>query len=1014
MRKRFILFLFVSLVGTSLLLAQNMSITGVVTDKKTGETLIGASVFQKGTTTGTITNLDGAFTLSVPVDAILTVSYIGYIGQEVVVKDNSKLRIQLISNTESLDEVVVVGYGTARKRDLTGSIVSISGESLKNSPDYNPVKSLQGKVPGLMVTNSGEAGASPTVHLRGVATVLSGTNPLYVVDGMFIDNIDFVNPNDITSIEVLKDPSSLAIFGVQGANGVIIITTKRAEKGKLSVSYDGYVGTQVLLPNDKVKLTNADDFTMLYNEQLRNMATSTNPYTQWAGDLLGGGTDWQSYIFRPAMIMNHGITVSNSTDKASTVFSIGYFKQDGVVKYNDYQRFNGRWAGDYIVSKALKIGGNVNLSRWNSSPASASVINTVQALPTYSPYSLIEDHNPNNIASYYTPNPGIQKDVPNPVAVMEISKGNTNNYGYRAVGNVYAEISFLKDFTFKATGYGDIGINLGSVFTPQYNINNSTSISSYKNDFNKFSRSETEYSKYQTDLILNYNKKIGSQKINAMVGYTARIQESLGFSAYADSLESDVHPHIIPTDLQMITQGNPNLAANSDSYDGESFISYLGRVNYSYADKYLAALTFRADGSSKFAPKHRWGYFPSIGLGWVITDENFMSGTKDVLNYMKIKSSWGMLGNDKIGSFLNYPRIDPKGQQVMVDGKTYYLPTFDYLVDENLHWEVVTGLDAGFESQLFDNRLSLDLGYFTKTTSDLLAHVIPPASNGNTLKVTNAGSVKNSGVEFILSWRDKIEKFTYGVSVNGATLQNEVLALGNDNSDIVSDSYHRTSVGHSIGAIYGYVQDGIFQNQTEIDNYIPAPWTSKPGDIKFKDLNGDGKISDKDRTFIGTTIPTFTYGFSVNAGYQNFDISIDLNGVYGNSIVNSKKRASMTPYNYYSTALNRWHGEGTSDFEPILDATRDQNISSSTNLLESGAYLRIRSIQIGYNFPANILKSMGIGKLRIFANAQNPFTFKSNSGYTPEIGGDILNGSVDNGSTYPIPSTFTAGLSVNF
>lgn len=1011
MRKKFTSLLLVALVSAISLFAQNVNIEGLIVDKKTNEPLIGATVMQKGTQNGTITNIDGLFSISVPKGSIVSISYVGYTSQEVVIQNTNKLQIQLISNSEALDEIVVVGYGTARKRDLTGSIVSISGESLKTTPNYNPVNALQGKVPGLMVTNSGEAGASPTVRLRGVATVNSSTNPLYVVDGMFIDNIDFINPNDITSIEVLKDPSSLAIFGVQGANGVIIITTKRADKGKLSVSYDGYVGTQVLLDRDRVKLTNASDFTMLYNEQLKN-ADPTSP--DWVPDLLGGGTNWQSYIFRPATITNHGITVSNSTDKASTVFSIGYFKQDGIVKYNDYQRFNGRWAGDYIISKNLKFGGNVNLSRWDESPASASVINTVQAIPTYLPYSPVADHDPNNIASYYTPNPGIQKDVPNPVAVMEINNGNTINYGYRTVGNVYAEISFLKNFTFKATGYGDIGINLGSVFTPKFNINNSTSNSSYKSDFNSFSRSSSEYTKYQADFILNYNKKIEAHKINVMAGYTARIQESQGFSAKADTLESSVHPYIIPEALKMLTEGAVLGKSNSDWYDAESFISYLGRINYSYADKYLASLTFRVDGSSKFAANHRWGYFPSVGLGWVITDEDFMSGIKDVLNYMKIKTSWGMLGNDKIGSFLNYPKIYPKGLQATYNGNTYYFPTFDYLVDPNLHWEVVTGLDAGFESQLFDNRLSFDLGYFTKTTSDLLARVIPPASNGNILEVTNAGSVRNSGVEFILSWHDKIGKFSYGASVNGATLKNEVLALGNDNSDIVSDSYHLTSVGHPVGAIYGYVQDGIFQNQTEIDNYYPAPWTSKPGDIRFKDLNGDHKITSKDRTFIGTTIPTFTYGFSLNAAYLNFDLSVDFNGVYGNQIINTKKLPTYAQFNFYSTSLNRWHGEGTSNFEPILDTSRGQNFLPSTNLLESGAYLRIRSIQLGYNLPNNILKGIGISKLRVFVNSQNPLTFKNNSGYTPEIGGDILSGSVDNGSTYPIPSTFTAGLSVNF
>ncbi len=428
----------------------------------------------------------------------------------------------------------------------------------------------------------------------------------------------------------------------------------------------------------------------------------------------------------------------------------------------------------------------------------------------------------------------------------------------------------------------------------------------------------------------------------------------------------------------------------------------------------MASLTFRADGSSKFSPNNRWGYFPSIGLGWVITDEEFMSGLKNVLNYTKIKASWGKLGNDKIGNYLWFPTINPKGQQVVVDGKTYYIPTVSNLVDENIHWEVVTGFDLGFESQLFDSKLVLEAGYYTKTTNDLLAYVAPPVSVGAGFAITNAGSLSNSGVEFMLTWRDKIGKFNYSASINGATLKNEVLALGNDNSDIVTGSYHRTSVGHPVGAIYGYVQDGIFQTQNEIDNYYPASWTSKPGDIRFKDMDGDEKITSSDRDFIGTTIPTFTYGANLYASYQNIDLSIDFNGVYGNQIINTKKLPTYAQFNYYTTALNRWHGEGTSNFEPILDTSRGHNFVPSTNLLESGAYFRIRSIQLGYNLPKAALKAMGVSKFRIFANTQNPLTFKQNSGYTPEIGGSILSGSIDNGGTYPLPTTYTAGVSVNF
>lgn len=1017
MRKKTFLILLVALVTTSTLFAQNLSLKGVIVDKKTGETLIGATVVQKGTSNGSITNFDGAFSLSIPNGATLAVSYMGYIAQEIVITSETPMRIELVSNTELLDEVVVVGYGTARKRDLTGSIVSISGEALKTSPDYNPVKSLQGKVPGLVMTNSGAAGSSPTIRMRGVATVNASTNPLFVVDGMFVDNIDFLNPTDISAIEVLKDPSSLAIFGVQGANGVIIISTKRAEKGKLIVSYDGYAGVQMLSTRDQLKLTNADDFTMLYNEQIANSNADNPTGTQtpaWTGNLLGGGTNWQSLIFRPALITNHGVSISQSNEKASSVLSLGYFKQDGIVKYNAYQRFNGRWAGDYIVSKHLKIGGNATLSRWDTDPATASVSNAAQALPTYTPYAPVEDHVATNIGSYYTPSPGIQINVPNPVALMEINKGTTESYGYRTVGNVYAEIAFLKDFTFRATGYGDLGINTGSQYTPRFNVNNSTSNSTHFRNATSFSRNSAEYTKYQADFILNYNKKIEKHRIGAMAGYTARLQESQGFSADADSL-INAETMIVPKDFWMLSMGSNATKTNTDWYEAESFISYLSRVNYSYADKYLITATFRVDGSSKFSSKNRWGYFPSVGLGWVMTEESFMEDLKDKLNYLKLKTSWGKLGNDKISNYLPYPSINPKGQQVPYNGKIYYIPTVSNMVDENIHWEVVSGLDAGFESQMLNSRLSLEMGYFTKTTSDLLAYVAPPLSvAGQGYAITNAGSIKNSGIEYILSWRDKVGDFTYGISTNGATLKNEVISLGTDNSDIVTDKYHITSVGHSVGALYGYVQDGIFQNQTEIDNYSKSSWISRPGDIRYKDLNEDGKITDKDRDFIGSTIPTFTYGLNLNAGYKNVDFSVEFNGVYGNQIVNTKKLSSFAQFNYYTTTLDRWHGEGTSNLEPMLNLERGHNYIPSTNLLESGSYVRVRAIQLGYSLPASALKFIGCSKFRIFVNTQNPITFKKNSGYTPEIGGGILNGGVDSGDTYPLPSVYTAGLTVNF
>jgi TonB-linked SusC/RagA family outer membrane protein len=734
--------------------------------------------------------------------------------------------------------------------------------------------------------------------------------------------------------------------------------------------------------------------------------------TAWTGDLLGGGTDWQSYIFRPAMVTNHGVTVANSTDKANTVFSLGYFLQDGIVNYNSYQRFNARWAGDYQISKNIKVGSNITLTRWDSDPTAASVSNAVQAIPTYSPYAPTEDYNPENIGSLYTPSPGIQKDVANPVAVMEIKKGNTESYGYRAVGNVFLELKLLKDFTFKAVGYGDFGLSLGSTFSPRFDVNNANSNSSHKSETTRFSRNSAEYTKYQADFLLNYNKKVDNHRISALVGYTARMQVNQGFNASTDSLISG-STWIVPKDFWMLSAGADQNRGNSDWYSAEAFTSYLSRINYSYADKYIAALTFRADASSKFAENYRWGYFPSVGLAWMASEEDFFAGLKETVDYLKLKASWGMFGNDKIGNYMMYPQINPRGQQVVVDGVNYYLPTQANHPDTTLHWEVIKEFDLGFETQVFNNRMKLEVDYYNKLTTDMLSYLETSAGINN-IDVTNIGSIRNSGLEFILSWNDKIGKFNYGISMNGASLKNEVIAIGNDNADIVSGKYHRTSVGHSVGAIYGYVQDGVFQNQTEINNYYPAPWTSKPGDIRYKDLNGDEKITSADREFIGRTIPTFTYGFSLNAAYANFDMNVDFNGVYGNDIINAKKLPTYAQFNFYTSSLDRWHGEGTSTVEPSLNTAQGHNFESSTNLIESGAYIRLRSLQFGYNVPISVIKKINLSKVRIYANAQNLLTFKQNTGFTPEIGGSILAGSIDSGGTYPIPTTYSLGLTVNF
>lgn len=1000
-------------------IGQTHTVSGVVREDATDEPLIGATVQLQGSHgAGTITNVDGKFTLGgIEVGDKLSVTYIGMLPETVeITRENasSPIEIRMKSNVSHLDEVVVTGYGTARKRDLTGSIVSVAGEEIKNAPTNNVVASLQGKVPGLMVTNSGSAGGEPDVKIRGVGTLNASSNPLYVVDGMFCSDIKFLSNSDIQSIEVLKDPSSLAIFGVQGANGVIIITTRRSDSETPRVSYDGYVGFQTVWRRDRVKLTNATQFTELYNEMLTNQDPNA---ASWVPEMLGQGTDWQSKVLRErALVTNHNVTVSMNGKKSQSLLSLSYYKQDGVLKYNTYQRFNVRFSEDYNISPTVKLGGNLNVSRMDNKPASASIQDAVMAVPTYVPYAPEEDWDPNNPGSYYHPSANIQNNVRNPVAHMELLRDTEKYRDYRILGNIYAEWNFLKDFTIRATGYTDIGIYLGETYRPKYDVNNATSSSADRNDKTSFSRKSDHGQTYQGDILLTYKKSTGDHRIEATAGYTARKVTSTGFDAAVDSLANGMP--VVPEDLHMLSMGSPNRQTTSDWWQEEAFISYLARVSYAYRSRYLLTATFRADGSSKFSPKNRWGYFPSVGLGWVISDENFMKGTRTWLDFAKIRASWGMLGNDKIGNYLYYPTINPMGKQIMLNGQVVYIPTQAFEVDEDIHWEVMQGFDAGLQLQMLNNRVKLDFGYFNKTTKDLLAYVSPSSSLGAGYAITNAGSIKNEGVEFTVNWTDKIniagEDLTYSIDVNGATLKNRVTELGGNNADIISSDYHRTAVGHPVGSYYGYVQDGIFQNQAEIDNYIPLNYDARPGDIRYKDVNGDGRITDADRTFIGSPLPTFTYGFGISLSWRGFDLSAEFNGVAGNKILDLKKTVAWTNVNFYEKQLGRWHGEGTSNVEPILDKTRGHNYWSSTNLLEDGKYLRLRTMTLGYTLPRELTMKWKISQLRVYVSGQNMWTWKKNSGFTPEIYGSTLTGGMDQGDTYPVPAVYQFGLSVNF
>lgn len=1010
MKKHF-LFILIFLFSLQAAAGQdNIKVKGIVTASDTGEPLPGVAV--SANKNYTETDADGAWAIDVPRGTSISFILTGMKTAYIKVQEAGHYKVTMDPAAVELEESVVVGYGTQRKKDLTGSITVVSGESIKNAPANNPLSTLQGKVPGLYIVNSGSADGTPSITLRGVSTVRASTAPLYVVDNMLTDNIAWLNVNDIASMEVLKDASSTAMFGVQGANGVIIITTKKADGEGTRVSYSGTAGVNVVHRRDRLELCNADEFTLLYNELLKNMDPNAS---EWVPQLVGEGTDWIDLVLRPAFYTNHNITLAKGGSKGSSTTSLSFLHNEGVVKFNSYDNMNLRTNNEYKAGDWFKAGIQANLRMRKSDPANVSLSSVARVIPTYDPWDSEDYWDENNLGSYFTPADNIQKDVGNPLAAMYIGRGNTDSKEYQGLLNGFAEFRFLKDFTFKLAGYADYSYGLSSSYTPKYYVTNGGSASSQYSRYTSFSRSASLSKKQQADVTLTYNKITENLRLNVMAGFTAKEYEGTGFSASADTLINGSH-WTVPEEMRMLNLGDPKSKKNGDWYSSNAFLSWLGRVNMTVKDRYLLTATLRYDGSSKFGKDHRWGLFPSAGLGWVISDEPFMKDLRAV-NFWKLRTSYGQAGNDKIGDYLAYPSINPMGTTITSGGQTYYLPVTSYQVDQNIHWEVVSTFDVGTDLKMFNNRLGLELGYYYKKTSDLLAHVAPTVSVGNGYAITNAGSLCNQGIEYVVSWEDRAGDFKYSVSVNGSTVKNKVLALGNDDSYITSGNYHRTAVGYPVGSFYGYVAEGIFQNQKEVDDWTASHKSSymfKPGDIRYADLNDDGKFDDKDRDFIGKTIPSFMYGINVKLSWKNFDFSCDMNGVTGVDILNTKFWQTYAQYNYYKVQLNRWHGEGTSDTMPVLDSTRPQNQLCSTNAIEDGSYFRIRNIQLGYTIPKKALSAMKMHNLYVYVQAQNPFTVKHTTGYSPEIGGGILSANIDDGGSFPIPSSYTFGINLTF
>ncbi|WP_285010690.1 SusC/RagA family TonB-linked outer membrane protein [Pedobacter faecalis] len=998
-------FVFLLLLFAGTASAQNITITGTVIDAADKSPLPGVGVLVKGTQIGTTTSSSGAYSINAPADATLVFTYIGFTTQEVAVGNRTTINITLAESAQDLEAVVVVGYGTQRRRDVTGSISTVSGETIARQPNVNPLSSLQGQVAGLTIVNSGSPGASPTVRIRGINSV-NGAAPLYVVDGVHQSNIDYLNPADIESIEVLRDPSSIAIFGLQAGNGVIVVTTKRAARGETRVTLQSSAGIQKV--QKLIDVTNASEFRKLYDQLLAATPNATPfDYSNYTGD-----TDWQKEILQSAFQSNNSLTISNNGEKTSTLINLGYNTQEGVIKFGRFQRFVARVNEEINVTDKIKVGADITGTHWILNASSGNLNNALWAAPIV---GIRESE-----TAYYAM-PSFQRaQVGNPVATIYQNDRNSINKGYRAVGSLFAEIGFLDKFKWRSQVYTDLGFNNSRGYTPLpftmiYLGENGEPTEYFNNPQSRTSvrQAANEYRKFQQDHTLTYDNTFNeSHKVTAVAGMTSIVESSTLLSGS----RTDVGLNI-PDDQSFWYVGLPE-STNPTNLDGSgterASLGFFARVNYAYNNKYLINATFRRDGISRLAPQNRWGNFGGIGLGWVVSEENFFK--INGIDFLKIRGAWGTVGNAQgISDAIFLPGLTTSNSGVFGDN-VYPGVAPAYIPDPRLRWEVVRGADIGLDIRALDNRLTSEINVYDKTSKDIITDITLPSANGSYRYRTNLGTITNRGVEVNIGWNDKLgENFTYGISPNFSYNKNKVVSIGNNINYLLigNGGANRTITGESIGHFYGYRQVGIYQSTADLDR-MPRMNSSLPGDIAYADLDGDGRITEADRENLGSPFPAWNYGINLNMGYKGFDLVLQGQGVAGNHVYVQRRNVQFTDINFERNRLNAWNGPGTSNVEPALVKGRGNNYLMSTYFLEPGDYFRLRTVQLGYTMNADALKSTGLKSVRFYLSGQNLQTWSRTTGYTPEAPIEsILGGGADNG-TYPVPAVYTFGINATF
>lgn len=1011
----------------------DMRITGRVLSE-TGDPIASASVLIKGSKSGTVTDGTGSFSLLVPENATIVISAVGYEAVELSVAGKTSVNVSLKQSTKKLDEVVVIGYGTASKRDLTGSIVKISGKDVADKPNTNPVASLQGKVAGLSVVNNGTPGRAPDIRIRGTVSI-GQVHPLYVVDGIFNDNIDYLNPNDIESIEILKDPSSLAIFGVKGATGVIAITTRKAKAGQVVVNFNTSYGFKKL--TDKIKLTNSAEFNTLFAEENANNGVPTPDYSA-----LTANTNWIDAVTRTGKFNTNNLSISSSTEKNRFTLGLGYLTDEGIIKHEKLEKILLSFSDELKINKAIKLGFNFNASRQNNPYDATRVLDDARkVMPQISAdtksFRVANPYGGDSInADIYS---GLfttfqNSGVINPLLELENKWNKKENIEYRTVGSVYAEVNFLKYFNFRSTFYGDVSNVNNRRYNPLYYAYNPATGTPYLyGDKTQVSENDDSYKKFQQDQILTFKKSFGDHNLTATAGFTTYYSGAFRRTGIAKPFTSG-NALPIPNDKRFwyITSqfNDPATTLASSDQNEYATVSSLARILYNYKGKYFLNASLRDDASSQIPTTNRHQQFWAMGAAWDVTKEQFMQNIS-VINFLKVKGSIGVLGNQSAsyldGTPINYPfypRLNT-GSSAVFGTNAYAAASTQYDPNPDLKWETVNAQEVGVELTAFNNRLHFEANYFNKTTNDLMTFV-DRGTQGLKNILENGGSIRNWGEEFSAAWNQTVNKdFSVNIGGNITFLKNKVISLSSDlpagylsrASFNNGSAESRTQPGLPIGSFYGYVVEGLYQSYADI---LKSPVASAvgaygPGDFKFKDINGDGVITADDRTVIGNPTPKFTYGTSVNLNYKNFNLGIDMGGVYGNQVFRSwgSLESPFQRVNYSAEKLNRWHGAGTSNWTPIISQGHRFNYNGSTYNMEDGSYFRIRNIQLGYNFSQRLISKLKMKNLRAYINIQNPKTWKNNLGYTAEFGGDATSFGYDNaGGAIPVVTTF--GLNVTF